>query len=62
MEWIKSSYSSGTGNCVEIGTLPDGGVAVRDSKDQGAGPVLGFTREEWAAFRNGMGDGEFDDV
>jgi hypothetical protein len=62
MKWIKSSYSSGQGNCVEAGTLPDGGVAVRDSKDHGAGPVLGFTRAEWDAFRAGMGDGEFDDV
>jgi hypothetical protein len=39
VKWIKSSYSSGQGACVELATLPDGGGAVRDSKDQGDGAV-----------------------
>ena len=39
--------------------LPDGGVAVRDSKDV-AGPVLTFTRHEWVSFVDGLIKGEFD--
>jgi uncharacterized protein DUF397 len=31
------------GNCVEIAHGPEGWVAVRDSKDEGHGPVLRFT-------------------
>ncbi|ONH24992.1 DUF397 domain-containing protein [Pseudofrankia asymbiotica] len=57
--WRKSSYSGGTGgNCVEVAVLPDGGRAVRDSKDPG-GSVLRFTAAEWAAFLAGARDGEF---
>ncbi len=47
--WQKSSYSGDQGNCVEVAALPDGGRAVRDSKDPD-GPVLRFTHEEWRAF------------
>lgn len=58
--WRKSSYSGGNGgNCVEIAELPDGGRAVRDSKDR-SGPVLRFTPDEWAAFTAGVRDDEFD--
>jgi Domain of unknown function (DUF397) len=49
MLWRKSSYSSNEGECVEVAALPDGGRAVRDSKDPG-GPVLRFTAEEWRLF------------
>ncbi len=57
--WRKSSHSGGQGgNCVEVAELPDGGMAVRDSKDQ-QGPVLRFTAAEWAAFVAGVRDGEF---
>ena len=38
--------------------MPDG-VAVRDSK-YSDGPVLRYTRAEWAAFVQGVKDGEFD--
>jgi hypothetical protein len=48
-EWRKSSYSNPSGNCVEAARLPGGEMAVRDSKRPG-GPVLVFTRTEWAAF------------
>jgi len=44
---------------VEVANLPDGGRAVRDSKDP-AGPILRFTAREWAAFVGGAKDGEFD--
>ncbi len=60
LNWRKSSYSGGTGgNCVEVATLPDGGRAVRDSK-QPDGPVLHFMPAEWAAFLAGVQAGEFD--
>jgi hypothetical protein len=50
LKWRTASYSSnGGGNCVEIGQAL-GLVAVRDTKDNGAGPVLGFAPEAWAAF------------
>ena len=57
-QWRKSSRSANDGGCVEVAELVDA-VAVRDSKDRG-GPVLVFTREEWAAFVAGASDGEFD--
>lgn len=61
IHWRKASASSLNGNCVELGALPDGGVAVRDSKDPG-GPVLNFTSAEWLAFADGMAGGEFVDL
>lgn len=59
-DWHKSSYSSGaTGNCVEVASADDA-VGVRDSRQHGYGPVLEFTRTQWAAFLRAAKDGEFD--
>jgi Domain of unknown function (DUF397) len=58
--WRTSSYSGPYGNCVEVADLPDGGRAVRDTKDRGEGPVLLFTSSEWRAFVAGVKAGEFD--
>jgi Domain of unknown function (DUF397) len=58
--WRKSSRSNSDNICVEIADLPNGGWAVRDSKDNGTGPVLVFTAAEWSAFIQGAKDGEFD--
>ena len=55
-----ASRSGGNNNCVEVATTPDGGRAVRDSKDRGQGPVMYFTPAEWAAFLDGAKNGEFD--
>jgi len=55
----KSSHSGNGMNCVEAAPLPDGGRAVRDSKDP-HGPILRFTGPEWTAFQAGVRDGEFD--
>ena len=57
-DWRKSSYSSNTGNCVEVARNLPGVVAVRDSKDPD-GPVLVFTADEWRAFMSGARAGEF---
>ena len=58
-DWIKSTYSSANNNCVEVALLPDGGAAVRDSKQRDASPILQFTKKEWAAFLAGAKDGQF---
>jgi len=55
--WIKSSFSQGNGNCVQVAELADGGRAVRDSKHADS-PVLYFSRGEWAAFTAGVRAGE----
>jgi hypothetical protein len=57
--WAKSSLSFSNGNCVEIASLPDGNIGVRDSKNP-EGPILRFTPDEWKAFTEGVRKGEFD--
>jgi len=58
--WFKSSFSNGQGGaCVEHARLPDGSRAVRHSKDP-EGSTLIFTPGEWAAFIQGVREGEFD--
>jgi hypothetical protein len=45
--WRKSSYSTGNGGqCVETGHVP-GAVLVRDTKENGHGPVLRITPADW---------------
>jgi len=61
VDWRKSSYSNGQANCVEFAQR-DGLILVRDSKQNGEGPVLEFTRAEIGAFLLGAKDGEFDDL
>ncbi|MFE2998013.1 DUF397 domain-containing protein [Nocardia sp. NPDC059246] len=58
-DWRKSTFSNASGNCVEIKPLPDGGWQVRDSKDEGRGPVLTFDLGEVDAFKKGLIAGEF---
>jgi hypothetical protein len=57
--WVKSSLSFSNSNCVEVASLPEGAIGVRDSKDS-EGPVLRFTSDEWHAFLGGVQNGEFD--
>jgi len=59
LSWQLSSYTNGSGECVEVAALPEGGRAIRDSKDR-SGPILVFTAAEWRAFIAGVRDGEFD--
>jgi len=57
--WVKSSLSFSNGNCVEVASLPEGDVGVRNSRDS-EGLVLRFTSDEWRAFLGGVRNGEFD--
>ena len=59
LEWVKSSLSFANGNCVEVASLPDGQIGVRNSRDA-QGAVLRFTSDEWQAFIGGAHNGEFD--
>jgi len=56
--WVKSSLSLANGNCVEVASLPQGEIGVRNSRDPD-GPVLRFTPDEWRAFLGGVRNGEF---
>ena len=49
--WRKSSHSASSGgaNCVEAGSVP-GQVLIRDTTDNGHGPVLRVSAETWRAF------------
>ena len=57
--WIKASASADQGSCVEQ-RFVDGMIEVRDTKDQGRGPGLRFTPDEYAAWLDGAKRGEFD--
>lgn len=62
LTWRKSSFSGDQGDstgCVEVALLPDGGVALRDSKDPTLAPHR-YTAAEWVAFVAGVRAGEFD--
>ncbi|PSR59057.1 MULTISPECIES: DUF397 domain-containing protein [Nocardia] len=48
-QWFKSSYSSGSQECVEVAFLGADSVGVRDSKCPG-GPELVFSAAEWDSF------------
>lgn len=59
--WTKAKASGDNGgSCVEVMRRPDDSVLVRDTKDRGQGPVLSFRPDEWRAFLDGVGKGEFD--
>ncbi|MFC9759742.1 DUF397 domain-containing protein [Streptomyces sp. NPDC056921] len=49
VRWRKSSYSGGSGNCVEIALARPGQILVRDSKIPG-GTVLSFPSAALTAF------------
>ena len=54
MNWRTSTYSSGNGGeCVEVASSA-GAVAVRDTKQNGPGPVLQFAPAAWRKFADQM--------
>ncbi len=59
VSWLKSRASNPSGNCVEMAQLPDGAIAVRNSRFP-EGPALLYTRAEIVAFIQGAKDGDFD--
>ena len=65
LEWRKSRYSIGDGDCVEIATINgqivviNGRIAVRDSKDS-AGPILRFCAGSWRLFLSEARLGTYD--
>jgi hypothetical protein len=48
MNWRKSSYSGGEGNCIEV-TDDDSRVLIRDTKDR-TGSMLRFSPDVWRRF------------
>ena len=51
--WRKSGYSGNGGECVEVGHARDV-IAVRDTRQGGAGPVLRFSPAAWRRFAGQM--------
>ena len=50
LPWRKSSYSSNGGaQCVEASPTP-GAILIRDTKNNGHGPILRITPAAWQAF------------
>jgi len=56
---FRRSSFCGNGHCVEVAPLPNGTVALRDSKDLTV-PQHVYTPAEWIAFVQGVKAGEFD--
>ncbi|MEU3094553.1 DUF397 domain-containing protein [Streptomyces sp. NPDC006967] len=48
--FVKSSYSSTAGECLEVAVNVPDTVAVRDSKNSGDGPILRLTPQAWVRF------------
>ena len=61
VSWQKSHRSNSQGNCVELAKLPDGSVAVRNSRHP-TGPALVYTKAEIQALILGAKAGDFDSL
>ncbi|MEU5834771.1 DUF397 domain-containing protein [Streptomyces diacarni] len=59
--WRKSRFSNSQGTCVELAKLPDGDIAMRNSRFP-EGPALVYTPAEVEAMILGVKAGEFDDL
>ncbi|MDJ0346736.1 DUF397 domain-containing protein [Streptomyces sp. PH10-H1] len=61
LDWVKSSRSNQQhlDDCLAVASTPDGMVAIGDTKDPGATPLV-YRKSEFAAFLAGAKAGEFD--
>jgi Domain of unknown function (DUF397) len=59
--WRKSRRSNSQGACVELGSLADDQVAVRNSRHPD-GPALLYTRADIQALIEGVKKGDFDQL
>ncbi|MEU3963221.1 DUF397 domain-containing protein [Streptomyces buecherae] len=57
--WLKAQASVGAGECIELASLPEGEIAMRNSRHPD-GPALVFTKAELRAFLDGAKGSEFD--
>ncbi|MGP3911769.1 DUF397 domain-containing protein [Nonomuraea sp. 10N515B] len=59
-EWRKAKASgANNGNCLEVASLSDGRVGIRDTEAPGQAPFV-VRGSVWAAFIDGAKKGEFD--
>jgi hypothetical protein len=59
LDWNTSSFSGGNGeSCVEVALLPDGGAALRDTKNR-ALPAHRYPAATWTAFLAAVRAGRF---
>lgn len=57
-KWVKSRFSNPSGNCVEVTTLANGEIGMRNSRKPDS--TLSHKPGEMAAFIRGAKAGEFD--
>jgi hypothetical protein len=59
LDWRTSSYSGDNGNsCVEVAPLPEGGTALRDTKNRTLA-AHHYPAAAWTAFLAGIRAGNF---
>jgi hypothetical protein len=58
-QWLKSSYSGNSGNCVEVCANATDTVTVRDSKNV-LGPEIAVGYAAWSEFVQAVKRNEFD--
>ncbi|WP_353940123.1 DUF397 domain-containing protein [Streptomyces sp. HUAS MG91] len=56
LHWFTAQASNGSGACVEVAFLGEGSVAVRDSKDCEARPLV-MGEQGWSCFVQSAGTG-----